>query len=211
MQQPNITETTRQPSTPQTNLDEPPEKKPTPPKQNETYNYQEPNDAGGKKKTQERGGDLDVGAEQGVRIEAGERGHEEATLGEPQTPQGVWASPAPERERKKERKNVVGGQTKTAKKNRGDTNINANMGLVLKGTKPNNMSTPETKNVIQKTKQISQKPRTKMPLTYQTKSRRSYHRRVAGPMGRPALLGSRPGGPWYRRVRKPPHHGNRPR
>ena len=102
-----------------------------------------------KKKKQEREGDLDVGAEQGVRIEDEERGHEEATLGEPQTPQGVWVSPAPEREREKKReKNVVGEHTKQRKKERGDPNINANKGLVLKGTKPNNISTPETKNAI---------------------------------------------------------------
>ena len=49
-----------------------------------------------------------------------------------------------------------------------------------------------------------------MPLTNQTKSRRNYHRRVAGPMGRPALLGSRPRGPQYRGVQRPPHYGNRP-
>ena len=29
-------------------------------------------------------------------------------------------------------------------------------------------------------------------------------------MGRPALLGSRPRGPQYRGVRRPPHYGNRP-
>ena len=49
-----------------------------------------------------------------------------------------------------------------------------------------------------------------MPLANQTKSRRNYHRRVAGPMGRPALLGTRPRGPQYRGVRSPPHYGNRP-
>ena len=34
---------------------------------------------------------------------------------------------------------------------------------------------------------------------------------VEGPMGRPAPLESRPGGPWYRGVKRPPHQGNRPR
>ena len=42
-------------------------------------------------------------------------------------------------------------------------------------------------------------------------SRRTCHRRVEGPMGRPALLGSHPKGPQYRGVRVPPHYGNRPR
>ena len=41
------------------------------------------------KKKQARGGDLDVGAEQGVRIEEGDRGQDEETQGETQTRNGL--------------------------------------------------------------------------------------------------------------------------
>ena len=47
-----------------------------------------------KKKTQERGDDLDVGAEQGVRIEVGVRGQEEETLGEPKPRKGGLGFPS---------------------------------------------------------------------------------------------------------------------
>ena len=46
------------------------------------------------------------------------------------------------------------------------------------------------------------------------KEQHSFEKRqngVEGPMGRPAPLESRPGGPWYRGVNRPPQQGNRPR
>ena len=106
-----------------------------------------------KKKNTRRGGNLGEGEEQGVRVELVVRGHEEETQGEPQTPHGVWVSQRlreREREREEREKNVVGKHTKQ-KKERVDTNIKANKGPVLKGTKPNNISTPKTMKPEQET------------------------------------------------------------
>ena len=77
------------------------------------------------------------------------------TQGETQTPKGVWVSPAPERERERKRENVVGEQTKQPEKERGQTNILADRGQVLKGTKPNKIPTPETKRTTQNTQTSS--------------------------------------------------------
>ena len=73
------------------------------------------------------------------------RVHDEETQGESQTPKGVWVSPAPERKRKRG-KNGVGEHPKQPEKEKeGTTDIVANRGQVLKGDKPNNIPTPETK------------------------------------------------------------------
>ena len=64
------------------------------------------------------GQSLGEGADVEVRVEVGVRGHEADTLGETQTPNGVWVSPAPEKE-KERKKNVVGEQTKQTKKEGG--------------------------------------------------------------------------------------------
>ena len=92
------------------------------------------------------------------------------TRGNP-NPKWVWVSPAPERERKRE--NVVGNHTKQTKNERGQTNIWANKGQVLKGTKPNMIPTPETKNAIQTNRTNNPKALNKKPITSQTKSRRN--------------------------------------
>ena len=63
----------------------------------------------------------------------------------------------------------------------------------------------------QKNIQIPRKHLTNKTNTKHTESQGNYHSRVAGPMGRPALLGSRPRGRQYRGVQVPPHCGNRPR
>ena len=59
-----------------------------------------------KKKKQVRERCLGVYAEHEVRVEGGVLGQEEETQGETQTPNGVWVSPAPEREKDRE-KNVA--------------------------------------------------------------------------------------------------------
>ena len=124
------------------------------------------------------------------------------TRGNP-NPKWVWVSPAPERERKRE--NVVGDHAKQTKKERGQTNIWANKGQVLKGTKPNMIPTPETKNAIPTNRTNNPKALNKKPITSQTKSRRNYHSRVAGPMGRPALSEETPRGTVVQRgPRTPP-------
>ena len=71
--------------------------------QREQHQTKHPRERRREKKNTRRGGNLGEGEEQGVRVELGVRGHEEETLGEPQTPHGVWVSPAPERERERER------------------------------------------------------------------------------------------------------------
>ena len=99
-----------------------------------------------KKKTR-RGGDLGVEVELGVRVEDGVRVQGEETQGEPQTPKGVWVSPAPEREKERKRRRRTSPQQereREKKKKKRTTNTNANKGQVLKGTKPNNISTPKT-------------------------------------------------------------------
>ena len=101
----------------------------------------------------------------------------------------------PQRLREKKReKNVAGEHTKQQKKDRGDTHIKANKGQVLKGTKPNNISTPKTMKPTQKTIQIPRKDLTNKTNTKHTESQGNYHSRVAGPMGRPALSEETPQG-----------------
>ena len=155
-----------------------------------------------KKKRQVREQSLGESAEHGVRVVGEDRvQQEENTRGNPNPKRG-WVSPAPERERERERekkkkerkKNVVGEQTKQKKKERGDTNIKANKGRVLKGTKPNNISTPKTMKPTQETIQIPRNHLTKITNTKQTESQGNYHSRVAGPMGRPALSEETPQG-----------------
>ena len=108
-------------------------------------------------------------------------------------PQTGFGFPQRLREREK-KKNVVGEHTKQRKTERGDTNIKANKGQVLKGTNPNMIPTPETKKAIQTNRTNNPKTLNKKPITKQTKSRRNYHNRVAGPMGRPALSEETPQG-----------------
>ena len=142
----------QQPTT--TNREEPEHKRNRPPP------YQRATTTKKKKKTG-AGHDLAKGAEQEVRIEVGVRVRDEETQGEPQTPKGVWGSPAPERKRKRE-KNDVGEQPKQPEKEKeGTTNTKRTRGQVLKGTKPNTIPTPETKKTKQNTQHPSQKNLTK--------------------------------------------------
>ena len=104
------------------------------------------NDDDGKKK-QVRGHNLGVVAELGARIQEGDRGHDEETQGESQTPKGVWVSPAPER--KKKRDNGAVENTQRKREREGTTNILAYRGQVLKGTETNIIPTPETKPQIE--------------------------------------------------------------
>ena len=96
---------------------------------------------GEKKNTGRAGLDLVKGAEHDVRVELGVRVQDEEALGETQTPNGVWVSPAPEKEKSRE-KNVGGEHTKQQKKERGDTNINAKQGAGLKGHQTKQNSDP---------------------------------------------------------------------
>ena len=112
------------------------------------------------------------------------------TRGKP-NPNWVWVSPAPERERKRE--NIVGERTKQQKKERGDTNIKANEGQILKGTKPNSISTPKT---MKPTPVTIQRPR-----KHQTTNKHQANRvsgelspQGGGAHGPPCPLGESPQG-----------------
>ena len=150
----------------------------------------------GKKKQAGAGLGLGEGEHEDEQVEVAVRVQDEGTQGESQTPNGVWVSPAPEKERKREKRRRRNYPTHTEKRKR-TTNTNANKGQVLKGTNPNNNTTPETKITTQKNHTNIPKAPNKIPLTNQTKSQRNVHSRVAGPMGRPALLGRHPRGPQY--------------
>ena len=132
--------------------------------------------------------------EQGVRIEEGDRGQDEETQGETQTRNG-FGFPQHLREREKEReKNVVGDQTKQQKKERGDTNIKANKGQVLKGTNPNIIPTPETQNAIQTDQtNILKTPNNK--VTHQSnKVSEDLSQQGGGAHGPPCTFGESPQG-----------------
>ena len=131
------------------------------------------------------------------------------TQGETQTPNGVWVSPAPERERERKKKKRRRRTYQTAKeRERGHQTPKRTRGQVLKGTRPNSISTPKTKKNHTKNQTTIPKAPNKRPLTNQTESQRNCRSRVEGPMGRPALLGSHPRGPQYRGVQVPPHYGS---
>ena len=176
------------PNTSKTDRDQPPTTRP----QNNLTRQ------GGKKKQkttrrQKKAGagqDLSIGDEQSLRIEGVVFGRDEETQGATQTTK-VWVSPAPERKKEKNRETVSANIPKKEKKRDKATD---------------NIPTPEKNNRNIKAKndlndnKLAQTP---------TKSLGNVHCRVAGPMGRPAFWGDR--GPWHRGVRRPPHHGNRPR
>ena len=109
-------------------------------------------------------------------------------------PENGFGFPQHLREREREREKTSSANEPNRQRKRGDTNIKANKGQVLKGTKPNNTSTPKTKKTTQKIIQIPRKHPTKRTNTKQTESQGNYHSRVAGPMGRPALSEESPQG-----------------
>ena len=114
------------------------------------------------------------------------------------------------RERKKEKRRRRTYQT-AKERERGHQTPKRTRGQVLKGTRTNSISTPKTKKNHTKNQTTIPKAPNKRQHTNQTESQRNCHSRVEGPMGRPALLGSHPRGPQYRRVQVPPHYGNRAR
>ena len=126
---------------------------PAPPTQTETRQtrtnlYQSSERRRQKKKA---GAGLDLGelAEHGVRIEDVERVREEEnTRGNPNPKRGLVFPSACERERQRKKRRRRTSQQK--KKKERTTNTKANRGLVLKGTKPNNITTPKTMKPTQK-------------------------------------------------------------
>ena len=174
---------------------------PTTPRQTETNDHQK--DDRRRKKKQGLGECLGVGVDDEVRVEDVVRGREAETLGETQAPKG-FVFPQHLREREKERKTKSSANIPNNQREKRTTNILADRGQVLKGANPNNNPTPETKKTIQNTQHPCQKKQTKEPHTKPTKSRRICHRRVAGPMGRPALSGETPRGTVVPKVRGTP-------
>ena len=110
---------------------------------------------------------------------------EEETLGEPQTPQGGFGFPQRLRERERKRAKRPRRACPNNQRKKRTTNTFANKGQVLKGTNPNNIPTPETKRPTHNTQHPFQRNLTKN-LTQNQHCLGGLHRRVAGPMGRPA-------------------------
>ena len=115
-----------------------------------------------------------------------------------------------ERKRKRKNKNGVDEHPNNRRKKERTTNNNPNKGQVLKGTKPNNISTPETKNTTQQTKHISRKHRTKEPLTNQTESQRSVTAGWRGPWAALHFWGVTPGDRSTEGYKYPPTAGTAP-
>ena len=142
---------TRTHQNPETQTDQhPPPKKPTRTKTRNEKNTEPATERRKKKKTG-AGRSLDEEEREEVRVEVGVRVQDEETLGETQTPQGFVVPQhlrERERERQREKENVVDEHPNNQKEKR-TTNNTPKKGQVLKGTKPNNISTPETKNTTQ--------------------------------------------------------------
>ena len=84
------------------------------------------------------------------------------------------------------------------------------MGSSLKGHNCKHTTGPRDKMTAQMQEHTPVCPDTEK-TTHRTESHGTSHRRVAGPMGRPALLKCHLRGPWHRGFRGTPRHGNRPR
>ena len=108
------------------------------------------------------------------------------------------------------RENILKQQT-TKRKERADNKHRSEQGAGPKGHQTKQHLNPEDHETHTKNIQIPKEHLTNKTNTEHTESQGNCHSRVAGPMGRPALLGSRPRGPQYRGVQVPPHCGNRPR
>ena len=154
-----------------------------------------------KKKKQVRGQSLGEGADVDVRAEVGVRSQVEETQGETQTRKWVWGSPAPEKEKTKNTSPT--NIPTTRKKKQRTTNTEANVGQVLKGTRPKSMPSPE-RNTVQKNQPRSLKYPTKTQMQIPDNSQRTSHCRVAGPIGRPAISGETPRGTVVPRCPKTP-------
>ena len=135
------------------------------------------------------------------------------TQGETQTPKGFgFPQRLSEREREKKKKRKRRRRTNQTTRERERTNKHLGwQGSGPKGHQTKQNSNPRDQENHTEYPNIQPRETEQKPNTDPTKSRRTCHRRVEGPMGRPALLGSHPRGPQYRGVQVPPHYGNRPR
>ena len=119
-------------------------------------------------------------------------------------PQTGFGFPQHLRERKKERKTSPTNIPTTKEKKERTTNTKANNGVrSWRATNQTTFQPQRRKSPNKYPTAIPDNPN-KKPATKPTKSRRTCHRRVEGPMGRPALLGSHPRGPQYRGVTSTP-------
>ena len=143
--------------------------------------------------------------DRGRRARPGGREHK----GKPK-PQTGFGFPQRLRKRKTETKTSP-ANIPTKRKEREDNKHQSEQGAGLKGHQTKQHFNPEDHETHTKNIQIPKEHQTSKTNTKHTESQGNCHSRVAGPMGRPALLGSRPRGPQYRGVQVPPHCGNRPR
>ena len=108
-----------------------------------------------KKKHRSGCGTYGEDGEQGVRIELVVRGHVGETQGESQTPKGVWVSPAPEKEKKRE--NGADEHTEH-KRRRGDNPHLGIQGSGLKGHQSKHHTNSRDKTPNNTTKNIPEQP-----------------------------------------------------
>ena len=115
-----------------------------------------------------------------------------------------------ERERKTEKRKRRRRTSQQPKRKRGQTNNNPKKGQVLKGTEPNNISTPETKNTSQTNQTYIPKEPDKKPRTNQTESQRSVTAGWRGPWAALHFWGVTPGDRSTEGYKYPPTAGTAP-
>ena len=132
------------------------------------------------------------------------------TLGEPQTPKRGFGFP--QRLREKDKRRERRRRTyQTAKERESGHKHQSKQGAGLEGHKTRQHFNPKD----QETRTTNQLNTQEHLDKKQSPSERSLRGMITagwlGPWAALRFLRRHPGGPWYRGVRKPPHHGNRPR
>ena len=115
-----------------------------------------------------------------------------------------------ERERDREKEKRRRRTSQQPRKKKRTTNNNPKKGQVLKGTKPNNISTPETKNTTQTNQTNIPKEPNKKPRTNQTESQRSVTAGWRGPWAALHFWGVTPGDRSTEGYKYPPTAGTAP-
>ena len=165
-----------------------------------------------KKKTTGAGHDLGEEEHGDERVEGEVHVRDEETQGESQTPEKGFGFPQRlrKKERERERERRRRSQPNNQRKRRGQQTPKRTRGQVLKGTKTSIIPTPETKPRTKQPKNIPEQPNNETS-TNPTSLGGLHTAGWRGPWAALHLLRRHPRGPWYRGVRGPPHHGNRPR
>ena len=168
-----------------------------------------------KEKKTRRGGNLGEEEHEDERVEGEVHVRDEETQGESQTPEKGFGFPQrlrkKERKRERERERTASTKpTKQPEKKERTTNTKANKGAGLKGHQSKHHTNSRDKTPNKTTKNIPEQPN-KETSTNPTSLGGLHTAGWRGPWAALHLLRRHPRGPWYRGVRGPPHHGNRPR